>query len=374
MVLVWVYYYFAAKRIVEVPFIPGTLATKSHDAILGAIGFKEHARDGEKVLWFFERITVPDWNRLEVHNAGSTTRTESQIRHLEEAGLSPVTKTLLETRGRHEDSRGYRLVTFQIRDSTAIARELLEMSKTDASMRTILRHPGVRIVREVDQVFDHETTEKLEAKTGASAKLAKARDTDIQLSFGAEQSSVVTISDGSVVSYRLALLCWGADGSLQLRLDQGEGCPTGLSETLPDTVEAVATREIGRPTVEPITKPECPSIAGWWIREIDGARLQLNQEDCTISADAFTGPFSHSFRGLFADDYFQYVVKRLDKASGCQTKMYGNIEVLDPDKIRVVVVATDGKCDLPANFWEDLIWRRDTTTEPADVKAPSTVQ
>jgi hypothetical protein len=176
-----------------------------------------------------------------------------------------------------------------------------------------------------------------------------------------------------VVSYRLALLCWASDGTLHLRLDHGPGCPAGYSETLPDTVQVAdvansTTRPVQDDPVNPATPsvppaaptPACPNIAGWWARESDGARLRFEQDRCTISADAPTGDFAHTFRGVYTDDHFQYVVKRKNNSNGCTTNMYGSIEVLEPNRIRVVVAATDGKCDLPSNFWEDLNWRRES--------------
>lgn len=375
---VWTYFFFWPWE-PEIDEVPGTLVTKSHEAILGAIGYKEQTQMQGETRWFFERMVVPAWNGLEVHNAGAVTRSESEIRRLEELGLSSVTRAFLETRGKHDSTRGYRLVTLQIRDAESVARELLELSKTNAYLRSILRQRGVRIVREVDQVFDHETTNEMEAKTKASATISKARDTDVQLSFRAERNSAVKISDGSVVSYRLALLCWDSDGALQMRLDhQGSGCPAGFSETLPDSVQmADIVRSIPNSAEDVPVKPtapvktdtavaddtpspeECPNIGGWWVREIDGARLLIRQNRCTIAADAPTGPFAHVFRGLYTDDHFQYVVKRRNNSTGCETRMYGNIEVLAPERIRVVVAATDGKCDLAANFWEDLIWQRE---------------
>ena len=104
-------------------------------------------------------------------------------------------------------------------------------------------------------------------------------------------------------------------------------------------------------------------------------KLTLKQNGCTVSAEAPTGPFAHSFRGLYTDDHFQYSVKRTNNANGCMTMMYGNIDVLSPDRIRIVVAATDGKCDLQANFWEDLIWRRvdsgeQTTAARSDTPTP----
>lgn len=370
-IAVWAYVFIVGSRVGEVQFVPGTLVVKSHDAILGAIGYKQQTQEIEKPQWFFERMTIPAWKSLDVYNAGAITRSESQIRQLEKLGLSSVSRAWLETSGKHDSSRGYKVVTLQIRDSEGIARELLELSKNSPYLRSILRQGGVRIVREVDQVFDHKTTEQLKANTGASATLAKARDTDVQLSFGAEQSSTVTLSDGSVISYRLALLCWSPEGALQLRLDQGVGCPAGFSETLPDAVK-IADGVNEEPTPprhsEPATPP-CPNIAGTWIREMDGVKLLFAQDVCTISAEAPTGPFAHSFRGLYTDDHFQYVVKRTNNANGCMTRMFGNIEMLTSDRIRVVVAATDGKCDLPANFWEDLFWRRESAV---NVPVPTT--
>jgi len=357
---VWVYF---CTRTVEPDLVPGTLVTKSHEAILGAIGYKQQTQVGKETRWFFERMAVPAWKNLDVYLPGTVMRSESEVRGLEKLGLSAVSRAWLETSGRHEKSDTYKLVTLQIRDPEEIAHELLELSKANPYVRSILRQPGVRIVREVDQVFDHETTEKLQLTTRAGATLAKARDTDVQLSFGAERKTTVTISNGSVVAYRLALLCWKRDGTLQVRLDQGSPCPAGFQETLPDAVEIADAKPVNTTVRETqpatLAKPECPSIAGWWVRDMDGARLEIHQDGCMISADAPTGPFAHSFRGLYIDDHFQYVVKRTNNTGGCKTVMYGDIEVLEPDRIRVVVAATDGKCELARDFWEDLTWRRE---------------
>jgi hypothetical protein len=372
--VIWVYFFHFTSRTDEIACVPGTLVIKSQEAILGAIGYRQQAQEHNKE-WFFERMAVPAWKSLDVYNAGSITRTESQIRQLEKLGLSAVTRAWLETNGRLDASHGYTLVTLQIRDSEGIATELLELSKTSPYIRSILRQPGARIVREVDQVFDQKTTEKLLAKTHASATLTKARGTDTQLSFGAEQESTVTISDGSVVSYRLALLCWKADGTLQLRLDQGTRCPAGFSETLPDNVERVNLPT--RPVVSKqhvVANPACPSIAGRWVRDLDGAKLLIEQHGCMITADAPTGPFSHSFRGGYADDYFQYVVKRTNSTDGCKTEMYGHIEVLSSDRIRIIVSATDGKCELASNFWEDLIWHREPHGDTGNGAAADTTE
>ena len=254
------------SRVIGDPFVPGNMVLKSHEAILGAIGYKQQTHGVEKPQWFFERMIIPAWKSLEVLNVGEITRSESQVRQLEKLGLSSISRTSLETSGRHDSSAGFKVVTLQIRDSEGIARELLALSKSNPYIRSVLRQGGVRIVREVDQVFDHQTTEDLKARTRASATLTKARDTDMQLSFDAGQNSTVTLSDGSVISYRLALLCWNTEGTLQLRLDQGAGCPAGFSETLPDTVKVDdLVTDQPKPCPERSNTP-CPEIAGTWAR------------------------------------------------------------------------------------------------------------
>ncbi|MGZ5441940.1 MAG: hypothetical protein ACXW5U_24645 [Thermoanaerobaculia bacterium] len=182
---------------------------------------------------FFERQTIPGWAELEVFNAGTITKSESYIRELEKLGLSVVAIGALEMSAKIDESTGYRLVLLQIKDNQAVARELRQLAQLDPDLRGLLRDPGLRIVTSVEQVFDHAVADKIQAGAKANATLTKLKGADLQLNVGGniQRDTTVKLSDGMVVAYRFARLCWSPDlTTLQLRrdVDGKDRCPEGM--------------------------------------------------------------------------------------------------------------------------------------------------
>ena len=51
-IAVWVYFVIMGSRVIGDPFVPGNMVLKSHEAILGAIGYKQQTHGVEKPQWF----------------------------------------------------------------------------------------------------------------------------------------------------------------------------------------------------------------------------------------------------------------------------------------------------------------------------------
>jgi hypothetical protein len=82
-------------------------------------------------------------------------------------------------------------------------------------------------------VYDHTVADKIQAGADANATLTKLKGADLQLNVGGkiQRDTTVKLSDGMVVAYRFARLCWSADmQTLQLRrdVDGKDGCPAGM--------------------------------------------------------------------------------------------------------------------------------------------------
>ncbi|HYC61631.1 MAG TPA: hypothetical protein VEK79_18895 [Thermoanaerobaculia bacterium] len=213
--------------------LPGTRARGSVDAMLGAIGLKAEPRGEES---YFTRSTLPDWTQLQVYNAGSVDRTQSDIRELKRIGLSAAAVASLEASAKIEGENKYRLQMLQIRDGQRVAGELRRLANGDPELRGLLMVPNLRIVTSVEQVFGHDTSAKLNASAGVTANATKVGAYDIALNFagGATSSDVLKISDGTVIAYRLARLCWSKDASFLTFIVDAPGrdaCPPEMVET-----------------------------------------------------------------------------------------------------------------------------------------------
>jgi len=213
---------------------PGTRAYGSSDAILGALGRKRRIGRGEA---FFERVTIPAWKSLEVYNAGAFTVTQEHIARLKELGLSLEALAAVNAKLGRQTTSSFKLVLLQIRDQQKLATEIDKALTEDVGLSRVLSQPSMRIITSVGVVFDQEATSKLEAAVGAKATLTKVANQDVELKIDTEfqKNYKVQISDGTIVAYQFARLCWAADGSLFTLIrdvQRKDVCPTGSSEVL----------------------------------------------------------------------------------------------------------------------------------------------
>jgi hypothetical protein len=320
---------------------PGTRSFDSNAAILGAVGIKRSLPN--KGGHFFDRQLVPAWRTLQVHNAGVVTRDESYVRQLKKLGLSAPAVAAIETSAAYKKQKKAQLVTLQIRDNTAVAKELLALAAADPFVAATLRTTDMHLVTSVEAIFGHEVTSELQI--GGDATLTAVGTTSVELNFTTENKRKVKLSDGTIVSYQLARMCWSKDGELlhlQRDIDDGAACPGDM-----------VSRFVG-PVAE-----TCPSIAGKWRRDHDRVGLTINQTGCKISASAPDVDVSHWFDGVYSGGTFHYQTRRRNETTKCETVMTGYIHVSNPDMIRMIVVGSDGKCELPSDFRENFTWHRD---------------
>jgi hypothetical protein len=332
---------------------PGTRTYGATDAILGALGTKRKVskRFASDVV-FFDRQTVPEWASLQIYNAGSVLRDETYIAELKKLGISAPALNALNasatmTSKRHKE---YRVVVLQIKDNLAVAKELMRLAARDSALNAMLRTPGMRLVTSVEAVFGHQATSQF--AVGGDAALSNLGGTSIQIELGVNRSSTVKLSDGMIVAYQFACLCWNTEGTvLQLHrdIDGGRTCPKGMAPVLSTPASAKETSD------------SCPSLQGHWRRDIDNVPLTFVQSECGFTAAAPDKDISHRFVGIFSNGRFQYKIFRRNELVACETVMSGYVDVVDNDHIVMNIVGTDGNCELPAGFQERFAWHRDAS-------------
>lgn len=223
-------------------FAPGTRLYGASDAMLGALGRKRRIGDGEA---FFERVTIPAWNSLEVYNAGTVTVTQEQIARLKELGLSAETLGAINAKLGRQTTSNFKMVQFQIRDPQRLASEIDRVLNEDGRLAGVLSESGIRIITSIWVVFDQQATSNLEAAAGATATLTKVANENVELKVDTEfqNNYKVKIGDGTIVAYQFARLCWSRNGSLFTLIrdvQQRDVCPGTTSEVLSAGTRALA--------------------------------------------------------------------------------------------------------------------------------------
>jgi hypothetical protein len=101
---------------------------------------------------------------------------------------------------------------------------------------------------------------------------------------------------------------------------------------------------------------ECPAINGRWHSDGNSITLDMVQSECNISS-VFSGPTqSHVLKGSWAKGQYHFEIKRT--GNGCTTTMYGTFVNISATEMTSMISGTDGKCELGANFNEQLLWRK----------------
>ncbi|BBD70796.1 hypothetical protein NIES4072_71620 [Nostoc commune NIES-4072] len=104
-----------------------------------------------------------------------------------------------------------------------------------------------------------------------------------------------------------------------------------------------------------IAQPACPNISGRWARLFDDVIWNFSQSGCNLQGTFSNYATSHTISGVFYDDRTaDLIINRTNLSTNCQTEMYATLTRLSlTNRIRVNIYATDGKCELPANYNED---------------------
>jgi len=101
---------------------------------------------------------------------------------------------------------------------------------------------------------------------------------------------------------------------------------------------------------------QCPAISGRWHSDGNSITLDMVQTGCNISS-VFSGPTQgHVLKGGWAQGKYHFEIERT--GNGCTTTMYGSLVNISDTEMTSMISSTDGKCDLGANFNEQLLWRK----------------
>jgi len=102
------------------------------------------------------------------------------------------------------------------------------------------------------------------------------------------------------------------------------------------------------------------NVAGKWKSLGNGVEMEIQQDGTKISSSFASPEFAHKLVGELNSTrgYFDYTVARKSVKTGCETVMTGRLRFWNETQLATDVEGTDGRCDLPADFKEHLIWSR----------------
>ena len=99
----------------------------------------------------------------------------------------------------------------------------------------------------------------------------------------------------------------------------------------------------------------CPDIRGDWLRPSDNLIIHFDQSGYRLSSAQSTKYFNLRTSGKYREGQFDLLTDREDVVYHCTDHLFGNLTIVDPGQIRIIVRATDGVCYQKENYREDYI-------------------
>lgn len=107
--------------------------------------------------------------------------------------------------------------------------------------------------------------------------------------------------------------------------------------------------------------PEASIISGVWARDDDpGAIITILKNGNRITGTHNNASYLHSIEGDYDESENRYLVTvtRTNRSTNCTTVMKGEFKLINSRTVKTKSFGTDGKCDLPSNFAEEVILKK----------------
>lgn len=211
---------------VDLALLPNPRVGGAVDAALGYVGFKGQDRSRA-----FQRQGNPPWTELKTRVTGEIQLTAADTQRLGAAFGFQFARLKIAGGSNSTGTVSYKRVVLQIDDMWQTRSSLNTFIRASEQLRKDLENGDSRLVDAVDMVYGYRATGTSADSLSAGASLVSD---SLVFNAGTTKRWSIALSDGMVMSYRLAKLCWNAGGEIEVIIQdtpgRGNECPAGTNE------------------------------------------------------------------------------------------------------------------------------------------------
>ena len=101
------------------------------------------------------------------------------------------------------------------------------------------------------------------------------------------------------------------------------------------------------------------NFTGHWHRQHDNVTWVITENNGRVTGTLEASNFAHILNATKPSSWRATgPVRRINRTNGCETVMSYEMNMIDPQRIRIQVTGTDGRCDIPSDYTEDFVWNR----------------
>ena len=110
--------------------------------------------------------------------------------------------------------------------------------------------------------------------------------------------------------------------------------------------------------VRPV-RDDTENFTGRWHRQLDNVTWVITENNGFVTGTLDASNFTHTLNATKSSSRLATgPVRRINRTNGCETVMSYEMNMIDPQHIRIRITGTDGRCDIPRDYREDFVWDR----------------